>query len=177
MFISKRKHYSELDKLQIKLSAQAALIAQLKIRAAMAESTSLKMLEESKKSHQKASEYNSAGEAAYAYANDYEECKPHWDGANQDLWEHAACGAILYGRQRAADAQIAYFKLGACVPYALASHDPSKVMTAELTDAIDGGLTIKVNGEHLRDLEIWGLEDTIEWFSNLVTSPPGWIAI
>lgn len=177
MFVLKRKHTSIIDELRVQLEASAAVIAQLERRAVAAEQKASDLVEDARLRLRKASDYSSVGEAAYAYANEFEECRPLWEGANQDLWEHAACGAILYGQQHAAEAQIGYFRLGACVPYAIASHDVSQVMTAELKDPVHGGITLKVNGVYLRDLNIHGLEETIRWFSNLVTSPPGWFAV
>ena len=177
MLITKRKHNIEIATLQNQLAIQATLIGQLEARAIHAEQSARKLVQDTQQKMRETSEYQTGGEAAYAYADEFEECKPAWESANQDLWEYAACGAILYGQQRAAEAQIAYFKRGACVPYSLASHDQNQVMTAELADPVHGGITIKVNGVYLREIEVYGLENTIEWFSNLVTSPPGWLGV
>lgn len=177
MIITKRKHNLQIALLEAKLASSATLIAQLEARAILAEQSALKLVEESRQSLRQASAYSTAGEAAYAYADEFDECKPEWASANQDLWEYAACGAILFGQQHAANAQIAFFKLGACVPYYVDVDNQNKVMAAELTDPVNGGITIKVDGECLRHLEIEGLENTIQWFSNLVTSPPGWLGV
>lgn len=177
MIITKRKHDSQIALLEAKLAGSATLIAQLEARAILAEQSALKLVEQSKQSLRQASAFSSAGEAAYAYADEFEECKAEWASANQDLWEYAACGAILFGQQHAANAQIAFFKLGACVPYYVDVDNHNKVMAAELTDRVNGGITITVDGEYLRHLEIEGLENTIQWFSNLVTSPPGWLGV
>lgn len=177
MIITKRKHNLQIALLEAKLASSATLIAQLEARAILAEQSALKLVEESRQSLRQASAYSTAGEAAYAYADEFDECKPEWASANQDLWEYAACGAILFGQQHAANAQIAFFKLGSCVPYYVDVDNQNKVMAAELTDPVNGGITIKVDGECLRHLEIEGLENTIQWFSNLVTSPPGWLGV
>lgn len=177
MIITKRKHDFQIALLEAKLASSVTLIAQLEARAILAEQSALKLVEQSKQSLREASAYSTAGEAAYAYADEFDECKPEWASANQDLWEYAACGAILFGQQHAAHAQIAFFKLGACVPYYVDVDNQNKVMAAELTDPVNGGITIKVDGEYLRHLEIEGLENTIQWFSNLVTSPPGWLGV
>ncbi|WAT32259.1 hypothetical protein [Pseudomonas sp. GXZC] len=177
MFITKRKHESQIALLKAELASNAASIAQLEARAIQAEQSTLKLVEGLKQNLHKASAYSTAGEAAYAYADEFDECKSEWASANQDLWEYAACGAILFGQQHAADAQIAFFKLGACVPYYIDVDNQDKVMSAQLTDPVNGGITIKVNGEDLRYLETDGLEHSIQWFTNLVTSPPGWLGI
>lgn len=176
MFFLTRKLNQRIASLQAQLAESSTMAAQFEARAIQAEQALKKMVKESQQQLSKCTEFSSAGEAAYAQANKYDECKQAWAEAHQDLWEHAACGAILFGRQHGADAQIAYFKLGARVPYALGG-GPNEVMTAELTDSVHGGITLRVNGEYLRDLDVRGLAETIKWFSDLVTSPPGWLCV
>lgn len=177
MFIKKRKHEQQISALEAKLAESITLSAQLEARAIKAEQSALKLVEQMKQRLLDASEFSSIGEAAYAYADEFDECKPEWSDANQDLWDTAACGAILFAQQHAAEAQIAFFKLGACVPYALSGDDQDQVMSARLVDPTHGGIDISVNGKYLRTIDIYGGDSTVQWFSNLVTSPPGYLGV
>lgn len=172
MLISRRKHNSEIDVLKLKLSEQKSYIETLENIANESKFAFQQLADELRNKLDVSTEFKSPGEAAYAQAADHEECSQDWSLANQDMWDDAACGAILYGKQHAAEAQIAYFKKGACVPYYV--DDDGKVFTAQINPEESPGITIMVSDKFVRVIRTNSYDDAIIWFTNLVRSPPGW---
>lgn len=116
--------------------------------------------------------FSSAGEAAYAAAAGVTGCDQPWSEANQEKWEEAAAAAIMFGQQHAAEAQVAFFKTGACVPYCL--NDEGDLFTAQLAEK-PGAIDICVNGNFVRRLECGDVSGAIREFSGIAKAPPGFI--
>jgi len=169
MFMTKKQHEAEL---QARLAEQAGRIAELEARLSVAEATV--RLQKSENRLGAPSGFESPGEAAYQAAAEFSGAATDWANADQEIWEHAAYGAIAYGHQFAAENQIALFKAGARVPYYIDTNDgTNRVMSAQQGETV-GEVLISVNGDYLRTILT---NNALQWFTDFVTTPPGWVRL
>ncbi|WP_153785297.1 hypothetical protein [Pseudomonas sp. EMN2] len=203
MFVSKKAHAAEVARLEALLSEAHKLQASLEARAAGAEMIGAQLehqLKESELAHQSLAEraaqaeeafsglklaiagkmlapveFSSPGEAAFAGAKEEDGTLGAWSDANQDMWEAAALGAVLFTNQYKINQQLEYFKAGTPVPYSIEEEDGvMKVLTARLLDLKHGRIEIAVNGEYVRNISGENLEAELKWFGRLITLPPGY---
>lgn len=123
--------------------------------------------------HESMKNFQSAGEAAYSAAAERTGCSQPWSEANQEKWEEAAAAAIMFGQQHAAEAQVAFFKTGSCVPYSL--DEDGNLFTAQLVSIPSGTIEIKVNGKFIRYIRCADMDSAINEFADIVMAPPGFV--
>lgn len=123
--------------------------------------------------HLSKNKFKSAGEAAYAAAAERTGCSQPWPEANQEKWEEAAAAAIMFGRQHAAEAQVAFFKTGACVPYDI--DEDGNLFTAQLVAIPSDTIEIRVNSEFIRHIRCADMDSAINEFADIVMAPPGFV--